>query len=51
MTEALKSHITRSFLITVVLLTVYAGILNYGFVWDHTDVIIGNRMLDSNIDR
>lgn len=51
MTDSRKSLIYRLVLITTLLLAVYGNTLNHGFVWDDTDIIVGNPQLQklSNI--
>lgn len=46
MTQSQKSLLYRCLFLTVVLLAVYGNTLNHGFVWDDTDVIVGNPILE-----
>ena len=53
MTDSKKSLLYRCLFLTLVLLAVYGNTLNHGFVWDDTDVIVGNPILENlgNIPR
>jgi len=53
MTDAYKQLCYRLGLITLLIALVYGNTLNHGFVWDDTDIIVNNPLLESlgNIPR
>jgi len=53
MTDTQKTHLYRCLFIAAVLLLVYGNTLNHEFVWDDTDLIVYNPLLEklSNIPR
>ena len=46
MTDSQKTLLYRSLFFIVLLLAVYGNTLNHGFVWDDTDVIVDNPVLE-----
>jgi len=46
MTESQKGLLYRCILLTVLILAVYGNTLNHGFVWDDTDIIVDNPVLE-----
>ncbi|HBG04286.1 MAG: hypothetical protein A2075_06285 [Geobacteraceae bacterium GWC2_58_44] len=46
MTDSQKGLLYRCIFLTALLLAVYGNTLNHGFVWDDTDIIVGNPLLE-----